>query len=169
MTTTTPLVETDLRSCIDSDVLGEVLTVTWATFVDPDADLVPMPPTAPRLAMVADVAVAGPTPALISLGIDHEGARSVTRAMLRRGIGGLSRDEDDYVVDAMGELANVLGGNLKALLPEGSTLGLPGVTTRTIGAGGTQPELSVQLAWGRHVVTVTVTDLPRDATDGAAA
>ena len=29
------------------------------------------------------------------------------------------------VQDALGEVANVVGGNLKALLPEGSTLSLP--------------------------------------------
>lgn len=165
MTTITPWVDSELRSRIDSDALAEVLAATWATFVDPDTDLVPVPPDAARLAMVAEVAVTGSTPALISLGIDYEGARTATRAMGRRGVGGRGRDEDDRLVTAMGQLVNALADRVRELLPEGSTLARPGVSTRTVDAGGGWPRIVVQLAWGRHVVTATAEEPTPDYVD----
>jgi CheY-specific phosphatase CheX len=38
---------------------------------------------------------------------------------------------DDDVIDAMGELVNIIGGNLKAILPAGVNLSLPAVVIGT--------------------------------------
>ena len=56
-------------------------------------------------------------------------AGEVTRAFLMKGEAGPIADAD--VVDAFGEIANVLGGNVKALLPEHVGLTLPEVSRQS--------------------------------------
>jgi len=61
-------------------------------------------------------------------------------------------DEED-VADGLGELANVLGGNVKAVLPGPSVLGLPEV--------GSAPETGsdvcrVDLLWRGQALTISV-------------
>ena len=148
----------DIRSCIDEETLADVLVMTWSTFVDAQAELVHLPaPAAARSALVAEVRVTGPIPILVSLGMDGEVAREVTREMLRRSAGAAATTEDVDVTDAIGELANVLGGNLKAMLPEGSSLSLPVVASKIIAADGVPGGIAVDMAWGPHVVTVMAT------------
>jgi chemotaxis protein CheX len=149
---------------IDTDTLTEVLAQAWVTFVDPGALLEPAsdgPGCGPGL--VAQVAVHGETPAAVAITMDAAGARAVAERMLA-GVG-LGVEESD-VVDAMGELANVLGGNLKALLPEGSTLTLPQVSRTEVGtAGSWDPgDVVASVRWGAHTVTAAVT--PADRTLG---
>ncbi|MGF1645615.1 MAG: chemotaxis protein CheX [Kineosporiaceae bacterium] len=151
---------------IDSDTLTEVLAQAWVTFVDPGALLEPAPNggvASPGL--VAQVAVRGETPAAIAIAMDAAGARAVAERMLA-GVG-VGVEEAD-VVDAMGELANVLGGNLKALLPDGSTLTLPEVSRIRNGVIEAGPDgdggVVATLRWGAHTVTAAVT--PAAATAG---
>ena len=148
-----------IESFIDDAALGEVLALAWSTFVDPDAVLVPVGPAAGgEPGLVAEVQVRGETPASISISIDVPGARAVTERMLVDTGLGAALDDDD-MADAMGELANILGGNLKALLPEGSTLTLPSVVEGPTGSGGQATgELAAvaTVLWGDHLVTATV-------------
>ncbi len=60
------------------------------------------------------------------------------------------------VVDALGELANVVGGNVKALLPEHGTLGLPKVADRLPDGHLAAAVQRVPLAWRGHPFVVTV-------------
>jgi chemotaxis protein CheX len=84
-------------------------------------------------------------------------ARRITAVLLDRGE--VEVDEDD-IVDAMGEMANVIGGNLKSLLPGPSSLGLPIVVTSETGAGMRWPNsvasLYADLTWRGEPVTVTI-------------
>ncbi|MGP7960225.1 chemotaxis protein CheX [Sanguibacter sp. A247] len=74
-------------------------------------------------------------------------------ALLREPAGTQVSHED--VVDAFGEIANVVGGNVKALLPQLATLTLPEVAS---GVGGDEGMLivSVPLVWRGRVVVVTL-------------
>jgi hypothetical protein len=61
--------------------------------------------------------------------------------------------DDEEIADALGELANVVGGNVKAVLPGPSTLGLPEV--------GAAPEAGsdvcrVDLLWRGQSLTISV-------------
>ena len=58
-----------------------------------------------------------------SVGLDAEGTAELTRTLLGDHAPELLEHED--VVDAFGEIANVVGGNVKAVLPGPSVLGLP--------------------------------------------
>jgi hypothetical protein len=71
--------------------------------------------------------------------------------------------DDDLVADAIGEIANIIGGNVKALLPTPSHLGLPG-------PGGGEPAEEVARAvlnCDDHLVVVVVERLlqNRDSAD----
>ncbi|MCL8027656.1 chemotaxis protein CheX [Nocardioides bruguierae] len=58
--------------------------------------------------------------------------------------------------DTVGELVNVVGGNVKSLVPAPSSLGLPVTEAGRWVAGGAAPVCSVHLDWAGHPVTVSV-------------
>ena len=62
------------------------------------------------------------------------------------------------IADALGEIANVIGGNLKSTLPGPSLLSLPVVTTGSSSTTVTHAvlECSVGMHWSGHVVRVAV-------------
>ena len=66
---------------------------------------------------------------------------------------------EDEVADAVGELANMLGGNLKSLLPEHSRLSLPSValgTTVTLRVVGATLVRRVDFTCGGRALRVTL-------------
>ncbi len=143
----------DPSSFVDVDTLVELLTVTWATFVDPECYLAPVDGLIERRpAVVAEIAIAGDAPVRITLSVEQAGAVLVTEMMLGEGAYGAPTQLD--VSDAIGELSNVLGGNIKALLPDGSTLTLPNVTAGSTGTAGDNDGTAVTatVAWGPYLV-----------------
>ncbi len=76
--------------------------------------------------MVAWVDVHGPDPGRTAVTTSTETAHALVRALL--GLGEVPITDAD-LLDAYGEIANVVGGNVKALLPDQGTLGLPKVAT----------------------------------------
>lgn len=86
----------------------------------------------------------------VQLTTDAGTAQDLTRAFLRMGAAEPLEEVD--VVDAFGEIANVFGGNIKALLPEHVELTLPQVSPQSP-SGGALRILEVVLAWrGRPFV-----------------
>lgn len=156
-----------IESFIDETTLTEVLSLAWVTFVDREAVLVPAGAAPDGTGLVAEVAVVGDAPARIALAVDGAGARAVTEHMTSGAAPGPALDDED-IADALGELANVLGGNLKALLPEGSTLSLPSVAPSAgpvpAPTGDDVPAhpaaVVTTLRWRDHLVTATVTGTP---------
>ena len=88
------------------------------------------------------------------LATDVATAHDLARALL-----GMGADEpvgEEYLVDAFGEVANVVGGNLKALLPVQGTLTLPQVDrVRPALDGATQVD-AVALLWRGRPLDITV-------------
>lgn len=64
-------------------------------------------------------------------------------ASIMFGLGDIEADDPDLVNDALCELANMIGGNLKGLLPGPSILSVPKVLG--VGAGAARESLQVQL------------------------
>lgn len=60
------------------------------------------------------------------------------------------------VVDAMGEIANMVGGNVKSMLPGPSTLSLPSVIHGRLSLPGSQVVREVTLAWRTQPLTVSL-------------
>ena len=101
----------------------------------------------------ASIAVTGGWSGRITLDVSRAGADVLARRML------LSDEvSEDDVTDAVGELVNVLGGNVKGLLLEESALGLPQVLTHDEPAprGAAVEVCHAELVWAGHPVDVRV-------------
>jgi chemotaxis protein CheX len=75
---------------------------------------------------------------------------------------------DDEVADAVGELANMLGGNLKSLLPEHSRLSLPAVvlgSTVTLRVTGATLVRRVDFTCGGRALRVTLWESSKSVAD----
>ena len=103
--------------------------------------------------VVAWVDVHGPWLGRASLETSTPAAHELARALLAMEPDEAVPDED--LVDALGELANVVGGNVKALLPDQGTLGLPRVGG-ALPEGSAEPVQRVPLGWRGRSLVLTV-------------
>jgi hypothetical protein len=129
----------------------------FAAMVDGEPGLlVPWPGDVPMDGhdVAAWVDVDGPWRGRASLETSSESAASLTRALLRLPESEQVADED--LVDALGELANVVGGNVKALLPEQGTLGLPRVATTLPDDPTARAVQRLPLGWRGRSLVLTV-------------
>ena len=110
------------------DDLRQIAEQVWASYLDTDGErpLVPLPPEKLSKEVVAGVAVSGAWHGLVLLACSTVASRQAAAALLGMGADEVTEGDVD---DALGELANVIGGNVKSLLPEPCVLGLPEVHT----------------------------------------
>jgi chemotaxis protein CheX len=112
---------------------------------------------APVDELFAWVDVQGPMNGRVLLSTEHATAVEVTRALL-----GLAPDDavgHADIVDALGEVANVVGGNVKSLAPDHSVLTLPEVATeRPVVDGGLLH--SVSLDWRGRSLVISLWTMP---------
>lgn len=141
---------------------GDLVAITsdvWAAFLLADGVDAPAgtaPPVDRGPAVHATVEVTGAWSGRVSLALSAEAAALATRTML-----GAPEVAAADVADAVGELANMVGGNVKSLVPAPSTLGLPVVGDRAVVARPGETEVCrADLAWAGHVVTVVVRSSP---------
>ncbi len=98
-----------------------------------------------------DVRSAEPVRALLTT--ERATAEHITRALL-----GMESEEEvasEDMQDAFGEIANVIGGNLKGLMPEVGTLTLPIVTSGPSGMLGT-PAWECHLMWRAAPIVIAM-------------
>ncbi|MFC5381089.1 chemotaxis protein CheX [Aquipuribacter nitratireducens] len=153
-----------LVDVVDAAVVTELTQAVWASFVDDEVELdeaFEVPSDADLAdALVGRIAIEGPAAAVVQVVLPEAAARAAASRML-------ALDPDDVdeadVADATGEITNMVGGNLKAVLVGEHRLGLPAVTRGTSG-----PRAGTVLAplwWGEHLLLVRVDALPgADAT-----
>jgi chemotaxis protein CheX len=120
---TTPVI-TEL---LDAATVQEIADQAWAALIGEEEVLVPLPGELPPATLSSWVDVVGPWTGTVVLTCGSDTAEELARALLREHAPAELDDED--VADALGELANVVGGNVKAVLPGPSVLGLPEVGT----------------------------------------
>ena len=149
-TTDAPLAITEL---IDEETVQSIAQEAWSALVGDDEFLVPIPGGLPDDAISSWVEIVGPWNGSVVLTTGRATAEELSRCLLAEHAPPVLDDED--VEDALGELANVVGGNVKAVLPGPSVLGLPEV--------GTAPEpglpadiCRVDLLWRGQSLTITV-------------
>ena len=118
-----PLI-TDL---IDEPTVESIAQDAWLALVGEDEILVPIPSELPDDVVSSWVDMTGPWTGTVVLTTGAETAAELTRALLAETAPEPLEDED--VADALGEMANVVGGNVKAALPGPSVLSLPFVGT----------------------------------------
>jgi chemotaxis protein CheX len=158
MDTAPPLI-TEL---IDEATVQEIVDETWSALLGADEVLVPVPGEVSDDALSAWVAVSGPWTGVVVLTCGRATAEELSRTLLR-GCSPGPLDADD-VADAMGELANVVGGNVKALLPGPSVLGLPDIGDRPP-AGPPADTCRVEVRWRDQPIAVSVQGAPPNVPD----
>jgi hypothetical protein len=114
-----------ITELIDEPTIQSIAEDAWTAMVGEDEILVPLPGDLPVDVVSSWVDVVGPWTGSVVLTTGRETAAGLTRALL--GEDAPAELEDEDVADAFGEIANVVGGNVKAALPGPSALSLPDV------------------------------------------
>lgn len=131
--------------------LQAVAEGVFATMVDGEGGtLRRLAGAAPARPLRAWVDIAGTYPVRVVLALGDGTAARLAGAFA--GCDPAELDEEE-VADAVGEVANMLGGNLKSMLPPGGVLGLPEVGRE--GPGG-EPLYDVALDWRGEPIVVSV-------------
>jgi chemotaxis protein CheX len=110
---------------ISIDDLTEITNEIWSSYLDPEqvSPLLPFGADG-ALEVSATVSVTGGWRGHVVVECSAQAAREVAAALM--GIEATEVTGED-LADALGELANVIGGNVKSLLPSPSALSLPHV------------------------------------------
>lgn len=118
-----------------ADQLGQITEQVWSAYLEDTGEVSPATEHAAELAapaeraeLAASVDIFGAWEGRLMVACSHEASRTVAAVLLATPDEEVTADDID---DALGELANVLGGNVKSLLPSPSRLSLP-----TVGNGG---------------------------------
>ena len=110
---------------MDAATVESIAAEAWVALVGEDEVIVPLPAEPAVDAVSAWVDVVGPWTGSVVLTTGAQTAAELTRALLAEAAPEVLEEED--VVDAFGEIANVVGGNVKAALPGTHALSLPEV------------------------------------------
>ena len=142
-----------ITELIDEATVQSIAEEAWLALVGDDEFLVPLPGGPPEDALSSWVEIVGPWNGAVVLTTGRSTAEQLATCLLAEHAPPVLDAED--IEDALGELANVVGGNIKATLPGPSVLGLPEV--------GTAPEpglpadtCRVDLLWRGQSLTITV-------------
>jgi chemotaxis protein CheX len=149
-TSDTPLLITEL---IDEETVQSIAQEAWSALIGDDEFLVPLPGGLPDDAISSWVEVVGPWTGAVVLTCSRSTAEELSRCLLAEHAPPVLDAED--VQDGLGELANVVGGNVKAVLPGPSVLGLPEVGSAPA-AGSPADTCRVDLLWRGQSLTITV-------------
>ncbi len=152
--------EIDTQVFEGTDPVYDIASEVFAAMIDGEPGFVRRwegaSPT-PVEELFAWVNVQGPMSGRVLLTTEHSTAVEVTRALL-----GLAPDDavgHADIVDALGEVANVVGGNVKSLAPDHSVLTLPEVTNQRPSTEGGLLH-SVSLDWRGRSLVISLWTMP---------
>ena len=140
---------------VTADQITSITSDVWGSFLQLDLEQVAEQPLAGRT-MTGCVHVSGEWQGSVFLQVTVEHAAAAAEAMFAADPGSLSPDE---VSDALGELTNMVGGNIKSLLPAPSKLSVPSVAegeSYTVRVPGAVLVDSVALACAAGPVHISV-------------
>ena len=149
----TATVQEPISTLLDPATVQSIADDVWTSLVGDGEVLVPLPVPAPEVTLSAWVRITGPWCGAVVVTCGEATAVALTECLLRARPPAVIEPED--VDDALGELANVLGGNVKAALPGPSTLGLP-ETGPTPPATRPDDLCRVDAQWRGQSLTITV-------------
>jgi CheY-specific phosphatase CheX len=148
---------------VDVPDLEDVRSVTeevWLSLLGETEPLLPrsVPPGSPfdaTGAWSAAVTVAGEWQGVVTVEVAEQVARRLTAEMLA--IPSTDEVSDGDVADAVGELVNMVGGNLKSIMPGPSVLSLPAVAAGRAAFAHDVREVSrLDVVWQGEPVRVSV-------------
>ena len=112
-----------ITALLDPATVQSIADEVWPSLVGDGEAFVPVPVPRPAEVVSAWVDIIGPWTGSVVVTCAPATAAALTESVLMTRPPTVVDDED--VADALGELANVLGGNVKSVLPGESRLGLP--------------------------------------------
>jgi chemotaxis protein CheX len=127
------------------DDVQALVEEVWASFLGTDEPLVVLPVddgAGPETGWSAAVTVTGAWEGVVSIALPTGTAEDVCRRML-----GVEDTQDEDVADAVGELVNMIGGNIKSLMPGPSVLSLPVVAAGRVARASDTREVCRLDAW----------------------
>lgn len=147
------------------DILA-LVEQTWETLFGESVESVEIPSSG-GMEMRATVGISGEWNGRVVLDLGPESALQIACRLLEASPGEL---EPPAILDAAGEMANILAGNLKSMLPQPSKLGLPVVEAGD--AIGNSPEScipnphTVSILWNEARISVRLVEDSGPATGG---
>jgi hypothetical protein len=114
-----------ITELIDEATVQSIAEEAWTALVGEDEVLVPLPAELPGDVLSSWIDLTGPWTGSVVVTTGRSTAEELARCMLKEHATPLIDAED--IADALGEIANVVGGNIKAVLPPPSALSLPKV------------------------------------------
>lgn len=111
---------------VHEDDLAEMLEQVWMSYLDPEgvSPLVPTGDEKQPSEVHSSVSISGSWHGHLVCACSQGAARRATAAFLATEPDEVATED---ISDVLGELANILGGNVKAMLPQGCFLSLPTV------------------------------------------
>lgn len=146
-----------LADVVDEAQVAAIATEVFAAMVDrQDGLLMPWPggPVTMADPLHAWVDLRTEPASRLQATTDAATVDDLTRAFLRMDTAESVAEAD--AVDAFGEIVNVFGGNIKALLPEHVELTLPTVSRQSPSGPGALRLFEVALAWRGHPLVISV-------------
>jgi chemotaxis protein CheX len=140
-----------IADLIDAETVQSIAQEAWSALVGEEEFLVPLPGGDPEDAVSSWVDVRGPWNGAVVITTARSTAEQLSRELLKEHAPPVLDDED--IEDGLGELANVVGGNVKAVLPGPSALGLPEVGSAPAAGPDT---CRVDLLWRGQSLTISV-------------
>jgi CheY-specific phosphatase CheX len=142
-----------------------IVEQVWSSFLGEDEPLLPSlvapgRPFGADDAWSAAVSISGGWDATVTVELSTPLALSLTGTML--GLTEAEPIEDGDVADAVGELVNMIGGNIKSLMPGPSVLSLPAVAAgRAAHPSGAAEVARFDGVWAGQPVRVAVHVIPQ--------
>jgi len=145
-----------VKTVVDAD-LEQILTTIWSTLFDVGLRLESAEPSqrVEASSVTSVVQIEGSWHGAVMLRCPMALAALITSAMFQAG----SEPSTDDVRDALGELANMTAGNVKALLPEPCAISLPAVAFGSdyqLSVVGTVPIAAAAFTCGGHPLVATL-------------
>ena len=111
---------------VSSDDLAEMVAQLWSSYLDPEgvSPLVPTGEVNQPSEVHSSVSISGSWTGHVVFASSTAAARRAAAAFLAMDAADVSQED---LSDVLGELANIVGGNIKAMLPSGCLLSLPQV------------------------------------------
>ncbi|HTZ44228.1 MAG TPA: chemotaxis protein CheX [Jatrophihabitans sp.] len=145
-----------------SEDVRQLVAEVWASILGEDFHELAPAEADQRLAepdaVGSAVVISGPWTGRITLDLCGRGADQLARAMFGQPTGELPAGD---LADAVGELGNIIAGNIKSSLPEPSSLSLPEVRFGPLPQTLPAPGVSSELAWDDHQVRVCLIESER--------
>jgi chemotaxis protein CheX len=149
-------------SLLTTETVAQLTQEIWAALLTADGVQELLPGDLPGNEVLATAEISGEWNGTVCLSCSRTAARHATATMF--GIADAELTPAD-ITDAVGELVNVVGGNIKSLVPGPSVLSLPSVSegdeSKRAMLGHLELAQEVRFSWMAEPIVVSVWTVPQ--------